>query len=292
MAHRMIAVVAVLFLCGAVWADYIAERKAAEELARTGKHEEALAAFVKMAKGEASDLQKSDALEQAAQCAIRLKDYDRADELAAQIPLEPVSKTVRMKILWAQRQWKNVVEEFKDEDFAVWPDEVAAEAFQQRGMAYNYLRDGAKAEADLKAALTRRPAGPPRAEIWLALAGNYRSNLQDSEQALNAYRQAIASGTGRGGWLFLTSAVGAADILRKQGKYAEAFDALTEADVEKLSGYWRGAILVSRAEIFAAQGKKAEAVAGFNEALQVEGVPDYRLKDWQKRLDELQGTTE
>jgi len=33
-------------------------------------------------------------------------------------------------------------------------------------------------------------------------------------------------------------------------------------------------------------------VAGFNEALQVEGVPDYRLKDWQKRLDELQGTTE
>jgi len=51
MAHPIIAVVAVLLLCGAAWADYVSERKAAAELDRAGKHEEALAAFVKLAEG-------------------------------------------------------------------------------------------------------------------------------------------------------------------------------------------------------------------------------------------------
>jgi hypothetical protein len=51
MAHCIIAVAAVLFLCGAAWADYVSDRKAAAELVRTGKHDEALAAFVKPAEG-------------------------------------------------------------------------------------------------------------------------------------------------------------------------------------------------------------------------------------------------
>ncbi|MEI6424129.1 MAG: hypothetical protein WCP55_18075, partial [Lentisphaerota bacterium] len=64
MFKHIIAVAAVLSFNMNGWADYPADRKAAMELVKAGKNEEALSAFEKMAEGTAVEAQKSDAIEQ------------------------------------------------------------------------------------------------------------------------------------------------------------------------------------------------------------------------------------
>jgi len=71
---KKVLVVGLLWACAAhVMADYVADRDAAMKLVWAGKHEEALAAFARMAASAKSDVQKSDALAQAVLCAISLK---------------------------------------------------------------------------------------------------------------------------------------------------------------------------------------------------------------------------
>ena len=75
-----------------------------------------------MAAGEdVTDFQRSDALEHAVRCARSLKDFNRADELAGQIPLDAVAKTVRMENLLGQRKFDAIIEQFGGEDFSKWP---------------------------------------------------------------------------------------------------------------------------------------------------------------------------
>ena len=72
-----------------------------------------------------------------------------------------------------------------------------SDALHLRGQIYSFLKDGAKAEADLKAATQHAPND---SAIWLTLGDNYVNNLADDEQALAAYRRAFAI-TGKGnGW--------------------------------------------------------------------------------------------
>jgi len=102
--------------------DHIIAGRAAAELTRARKWDEALAAYLEMAEAEKiSDFRKSDALQQAARCAAILRDYERAEELAGQIPIESVAKTAQMQNLAAQRKWTEIVVQFGDEDLSQWP---------------------------------------------------------------------------------------------------------------------------------------------------------------------------
>ena len=47
-----------------------------------------------------------------------------------------------MRGLVEAHKWSELIQQFKDEDIAVWPDDVAAEGFEQRGKAYSYLKEG------------------------------------------------------------------------------------------------------------------------------------------------------
>ena len=99
MLKIIVALEIVLSCCADVSADYPSERNEALALVQAGKDAEALVAFTNMAGSASSELQKSDALEQAAGCANRLKQYDRALELAKAIPIPAVSKKCRMTLL-------------------------------------------------------------------------------------------------------------------------------------------------------------------------------------------------
>jgi len=289
MLKRMFVGTLVLAVCSAVLADYIADRKAAVTLRQKRKYEEAKAAFLKMAAGEVSDFQKADALEQAAECAMRLKRYGEATKLANRIPLAPNSETMKMAILMGQRKWKVVVGTYKDEDFSKWPCPLAAKAYQLRGRAYAILRDGKAAEADLKKSLDYVASKFGQARIWLDLGANYQGLLKDEDLALEAYAEAINRLRGAGSWINLGAVTSSAAILTKQQKYNKAFEVLNTVDASKLTGYWRGAILAGHAEALAAQGKKDEAVAKFSEAIAVKGLPGYRKKQWEKRIKDLRG---
>jgi tetratricopeptide (TPR) repeat protein len=273
-------------------ADYVLDRQAAMKLVNARKYEDAKTAFLKMAEGEVTDFQKSDALEQAARCASRLKQYDEAMKLAERIPLKPVSQYVALTLLMDQRKWKDVVDQYKDVDFTAWPDYIAGHAFHQRSRAYFYIKDGSAAEADLKKALDYIPDNATRASILLNLGQNYQSNLKDDKQALDAYMRVIELMPGQGSWINLTAITSAVSMLREQKKFDEAFNVLKTIDIDKLGGYWRGALLAAHGDVCAAQGKRAEAIARYKEALAVKGIPAYAERTWKKRLEEIQGQAE
>ena len=129
---------------------------AAIRAARNLPKEEALAALVALAdgsQGKLTDLQRSHALKQAAAIACSLRDYARAEELTARIPIEAERKNAEMFNLLAQHKAQQVIDRFGNEDFAKWPFWAAGEAYFGRGRAYAAAGQPAKAESDFKAAL-------------------------------------------------------------------------------------------------------------------------------------------
>ena len=142
MLKHIIPLAVVLSYSVPVHADYIADRSAAMELVRGRQYEEAMAAFAEMAEATTNERQKSDAFEQAAMCAHRLKQYDQAMELARRIPLAPTSKTVQMRLMLENGKARELILTFKDEDIGSWPEKEAGEAFCCRGRAYHKVKNG------------------------------------------------------------------------------------------------------------------------------------------------------
>lgn len=187
---------------------------------------------------------------------------------------DPDSTLNRMKALYQDRKWKELIEQFGADDFSAWPvnmQDNASEAFHLRGQIYSFLKNGPKAEADLKAALKLAPKIPA---IWLTLADNYTNNMKDDEQALTAYRQAFAiSGKGNG-WQPLTATISIARLLTDQVKTDEALAVLKQyGDMEGMAPVWKIKMLRAYGHVYAAQGKEKESLAKFREALELESKP-------------------
>lgn len=287
MNRRVIALGIALSCCANVLADYVADRRAAVKLADSGKVEEAMAAFVKMAEGPASDFQKSDALEQATLCANRLKQYDRAMELAEKIPLPPVSKTCRMRTLVEQRKWQEVVAAFKDEEIDRWPEDVACNAYFLRGGAYYALKDGQAAEKDLREAADLLTEDNAKGLAANALGDTYRHLLKDDARAIEAYRMAYKT---RALYKQCQAAISVAGIFRRQGKPDEAAQELGRIDMGEVKlGYWRIAMLQAWGGVLTDQGRTEEAVARYKDALQVEGILPAQRDACEQALKALQG---
>jgi tetratricopeptide (TPR) repeat protein len=187
---------------------------------------------------------------------------------------DPDSTLSRMRALHQDRKWKELIEQFGTNDFSTWPADIsdkASETFHLRGQVHSFLKDGSKAEADLKAALKLVPKNQA---FWLTLADNYTNNLQDDEQALAAYRQAFAI-TGKGnGWQPLTATISIARLLTDQVKTDEALAVLKPyGDLEGMAPIWRIKMLRAYGHVYAAQGQEPESLAKFREALELESKP-------------------
>jgi predicted negative regulator of RcsB-dependent stress response len=248
--------------------DYLIANRAAASLVRTRKWENAITAYVALAtETKVTDFQKSDALQHAASSARNLRDYARAEELADQIPIDAVTKTVRMENLLADRKWDEVVEQFGGEDLNKWPFwQIGAGAFA-RAKAYVFTNNGKAAEADLQAAIAHTPDTRIQTSILLAMGNNRETNLKDDAGALLAYRRNFESKTNIGGADEFRSVEQAAAILTKQGKFDEALATFNAVNFEKQTGYWRNAMLLSRGDTTAAAGHKTKALADFNAVL-------------------------
>jgi len=147
--------------------------------------------------------------------------------------LEPSVERMREKV--QEKQWRELVDEFKDKDFASWEDNaLAGEAFALRGQAYANLEDAAKAEPDLKQAVELGRSG-----IWYQLAELY-SNLGEEDRALDAYLKMIEEIGPDRGWLSYDTVLKAAAILQNQDRNDEALKLLKMPDPERLSqaGIW------------------------------------------------------
>jgi len=185
------------------------------------------------------------------------------------------STVIRMRALFQDRRWKELLEHFGREDFASWPAEYArqaSEALQIRGQTYSFTKDGPQAEADLNAAARLVPRNP---DIVLLLAENYVTNLNDDAKAIAAYRDVITlAGTNTQGWQPLTATVGLARLYTSQVKPDAALEELKPyGDLSQLPSTWRIRLLRSYGHIHAAQGREQESLARFREALQLESKP-------------------
>ncbi|MCH9653399.1 MAG: DUF4838 domain-containing protein [Planctomycetes bacterium] len=248
--------------------DYLIGSRSASNLMRKRKYKDALTAYMILKSNkDATDFQKSDALQYAARCARSLKDVDRANEIAEQIPLTSVTKTVQMENLLAQRKYDEMIKQFGDENFAKWPFwQIGAGAFA-RARAYVSVKAGDKAESDLQTALEFTSDRRIRTNILALMGDNRERNLQKEDAALAAYRQNFESVENIGGADEFRSVLGAARILRRQGKFDESLATLHRAKIEKLKGYWRHALLLGVGETLTAANRKEEALKAFQEIL-------------------------
>lgn len=268
MSRWMTACSVVFILALSVSADYVSDRKAALDLVKAGKHEAAMTAFVAMAGGEATDVQKSDALEQAVLCAINLQQYDRAQELAKQIPAPGVSRMSQMRIVIAQRNWQGVVDQFKDDDISTWPQDLLGEAYWSRGQCALYAKNVAMAEKDLLKAVEYLN-GNGKALALIDLGDVYQAMKKD-DMALAAYCKAKGNGNI---YKDCQAAILVAGILVRQDKLGDALKELDTIDQKQLEpSYWRDSLLMAYGNILAKQGKKTEAAAKYNEALKNKAI--------------------
>jgi tetratricopeptide (TPR) repeat protein len=269
--------------------DYLIASRAAFDLMRGRKYKEAMAAYVALAAGEdMTDFQKSDALEHAVRCARSLKDFNRADELAGQIPLDAVAKTVRMENLLGQRKFDAIIEQFGGEDFSKWPFwQVGAGAFA-RARAHVFAKAGEEAEADLQTALSYTADTRIRTSILFTMGSNRETNLQDEDGAFEAYRQNYESKGRIGAADEFRSVQNAARILTRQGKFDLALAILHRAKIENLNGFWRHSMLLSLGHTLADAGQKDKALATYRALLADESTEGGHRKAAEQAIEALE----
>lgn len=230
------------------WAEkFLTAEKDAAALARDGKDAEALAAYADMLQNIAmSKRLKADVLEKASRCAQRLKDYDKALQLAKEIPVASLSMHRQMQLMLEQERYDALLAAFTQKAMGgrnfhqsfIYPEQedVMADLYYYRALAYIHTGDLKAAEADLKVTNDKRHqlryrSGEAIHDLtWLRLGDFYRTHLQDDDKALEAYLN-VCSRTTWAPWgnpdkPILTGAEetlakatdAACDILRKQGK--------------------------------------------------------------------------
>ncbi|MFT5043007.1 MAG: tetratricopeptide (TPR) repeat protein [Hyphomicrobiaceae bacterium] len=269
--------------------DFLIESTPAEKLMSGRKYDEALAAFVALSQREkTTDYQKSHALSQAAICARLGKHFERATELASQIPLEAIAKTVQMENLLGERKWDAVIEQFGNEDISTWPfTQIGAAAFA-RGRAYDGQKLGDKADADFRLALEFTSDSRVRMSILRTMGHNRETVLKDDDLALETYRAIASSKTNTGSAEYFTGLQGAARLLTRRRDYSEALKVLDLVDAEKLGGSWRGSMRLSRGQTLEAAGRKADALKSYRDVVADESALEPQRRTAEKAAAALE----
>ena len=184
---------------------------------------------------------------------------------------EPDAVLTRMRELLGKFKSKELTEEFANEDFGAWPAVASAktvEALQMRGRAYMVVKDGRRSEEDFKQALD---IAPKNAGMWILLGENYFRNLDSDARALEAFEQARKITGDSKGWERLTATLYSVQLQVDDLKTDEALALLKPfGDLRDLAPIWRVKMLRAYGHVYASQGKEAESLAKFREALQVE----------------------
>jgi hypothetical protein len=213
------------------------------------------------------------------------KTEKAGQEKAIREKLEPAVK--RLRELAQAQKWQDLVNEFKDTDFAKWQDAaLACEALRLRGTAYSSVKNGEKAEVDLQKALDGSPGDPG---ILHALAENYRENLKDDTKALAAYIKVSELTKGSCGWITSDSLLKAVEILHARKGNEEALKILETARVDEADGAWREKKLSALEKTFVALNRKNDAIAKYQYVLTLKNLTPGEKAEFEKRVNALRG---
>lgn len=268
-----------------VWADYDAELQAAAALCKEGKHAEAIQAWINLGDSSADLHEQYTAICKAAECArLHAGGEPRALEMAAYLKTEPYGKACRAFVYQWSGAFSNIVAEFEDEDMTAWPEDLAATGYKVRGGAHFSLKNGPQAARDFLKAFQCSKSY----DKWTAmrmLGQTYWKLLDDPLIAEACFRKCVSDfGGGHPG---LQARVDVADLLLEQKKYEDALKCLQAPADRPGSGYWLGALLYAEAKVYAAMGKKAEAINALETLRNTHGINQYQQKDCEKMLATL-----
>ncbi|MFA7159592.1 MAG: tetratricopeptide repeat protein [Kiritimatiellia bacterium] len=270
--------------CGALYADFEADMLAAAQLQNENKYDEAIAAWINIGNSCADPDQQFDAIRKAAECARLNKGGEaRALEICANLKTEPYGQACRAVVYQWTAAHSNVIAEFEGIDFAGWPEELASVAYRVRAQAYYSLKNGRGAAHDyLKAFQCSR-----HFDKWtsLRMLGNTYLNLLGDEITAEAcFRKCVADcGGGHPG---LSAKVDLVNLLMAQKRYADALKCLVG---DKHGGSWEANLTAMEGKVYAAMGKKAEAISAYEKALKVHGIQANKQKECEKAIAELRG---
>ena len=111
--------------------------------------------------------------------------------------------------------------------------------------------------------------------------------LEDDDGALETYRQITGQTRNTGSAEYYYGVQGAARILTRRGEFDEALKVLNLVDAERLSGGWRGSMLLALGETLAAAGRKDEALKAFRDVLEDESAEAGNRQRAEERIKAL-----
>lgn len=277
------------FLADTTVNDFMIHSRSAEILQRGRKWKEALNEYFNLSMAdEITDYQKSVALQNAAMCALNLKESQKAFEIADLIPIKVISKTTRMKIMTSERKWDQIISEYGEEDLNQWPFWQTGEAAFERAKAYYFTDRGEKADKDLQTALKYTPDERIQVSIRSMMAQNRETNLEDEEGALPIYLKNIAGKERIGSADELRSLIRAADIMVRQGKISDALGLFSVIDFEKLKGSWLHEMLISKGNTLLAANKTTEARKLYSSVLSDKSASKSHRKAAEQGINQLE----
>ena len=273
------------------YTDFLVEWNKARQLFQNRQLPQALSAYRLLASiDNATDYQKSVALEQAAYLARNLRDTAQADEIAQAIPDPAIQTVTRMQNFVAQRKLDELLETFPD--LSNIPFTKTGQAHYLRGRAHTDTGKPEAAQKDLAIALSHTTDTLARYNILLTQARNHERNNKDADNALQCYQAIIDTREATSNSAFFTAILNANRLLLQSSNSEKALANLQIPDLPKTSGTWRAQLYKALGDTYAAQRKLAQAKEAYRTALQTKGIPANLKAEAEQSLQSLAGKAE
>jgi tetratricopeptide (TPR) repeat protein len=267
-----------------IWAiDHVGLAKA-RQLEKDKRYEESIAVYESLS-DKATD-EKDDQLYMLAAVNIArtsMNNKDKAIKLAERVK----NQERRSFVLMFLYEPKTLIEKYKDTDFMAWPDDIRAEAYKNRGSAYNSLKKYKEALADFEKAFAIPGGSHVIKGVAASTAGDIcLTNMKDEAKAIEMYQNALSTTKAGYAWrndtlLKLTA------LLLKNKKNQEALALYEGIDTKKIEiPTWKIALARGYSKALAANGEKLKALEQLNIALQTETKPEVK-KQIQCEIDKL-----
>lgn len=290
MLKKLLTALALFSMASGLMADFPDDFQAAKKLFDTVRNKEARESFEKLAASAPSPKSKAECLSYAAKALGRDKaQYDAAIEAAKKIEVREISISTQLSLMIDNRKFKEVLDAFKDEDFGKFPEAYQQQAYYMRGYAERSLGQSDAAKKDFIKAVETSGSDLSVKIIALAALDDVYFQAKDYENVVKTSKQVFELKGFNNSWFYLVPVLNCANAQMAQGKLDEALETMKLLD-HMNSGVYRCQALILFGDIYAAQGKKDEAVKNYNEAVSMKGqagIQDYLISQAQKKLEEL-----
>ncbi len=256
----------------------------ARQLEKDKRYEEAIAVYENLGENAKNDQDDQYYMFTASEIALKsLKDQEKAFKLAERVK-NPERRAFVLMFLYKPEE---LVSKYKDVDFMTWPEDIRAEAYKNRGCAYNSLKKYKEALADFEKAFALPGGSLMVRGVAANTAGDiYLSNMNDEAKAEQMYRNALS--VTKAGYAWRNgSLLKLTDILLKNKKNKEALAIYEGIDTKNIEiPYWKIALSRGYSKALAANNEKLKALEQLNIALQTESKPEVK-KQIQNEIDKL-----